>query len=158
MNDTMDRNMCKACADAFFETACMIDDDPRYFEFKNEMLTPYVVNLMFACELYFKYMLIPYIDFSLRENKKHKINRLFQMLQTNNPELTNRLTILYKESFDSLTPFRELIDVLDMNDNAFEEYRYIYEKNEEKKIHTSDIAALARSLKRLANEETQYLL
>ena len=154
MNDMIDRNRCKESADAFFDMACMIDNDPRYWEFKNEMLVPYVVNLMFACELYFKYLLMPYIDFSIKKNKIHRIKELYDWLQSNNPKAADKLMLFYNKSFGSSTSFHELIEVLNMYNNAFDEYRYIYETQDNKKLYSTEIAALARSLKRLADEES----
>ena len=149
----IDRNICKITAEAFFRTACAIDDMPSYKEFKNEMWAPFSVNLMLSCELYLKYLLFPYIELKSNEYKTHNIKKLFEKLELYNERLVNKIRGYYNDSFIDGKPFHELNDVLELNKNNFVDFRYLHERDSRIAMYSTDIAAVVRSLKRICDEQ-----
>lgn len=106
--------------------------------------TPQIVNLAFACEVYFKTLL----DFhKIAFKKKHKLSDLFDLLPSSDKEYIDR-ELSVKYPFNN--PFgRRKIDV---EADAFVEWRYSYEKH----TLSCDIGylkALAKVLQELCSKE-----
>ena len=151
----IDRKMCKRTADAFFRTACMIDNEPTYMEFKNDMLAPFAMNLMFSCELYIKYFLCSYVDLNDNRYRRrgHDIQFLFEELEKFDVDITKKVRKNYNASFPDGKPFRELNKVLELNNNNFKDFRYIYEYTSRKAMYSTDVAALVRSFRKACDEQ-----
>lgn len=150
--NTIDRKMCKVSADAFFDVACFIESVPEYLEFKGNMLSPYSVNLMLSCELYYKYLLLPSVQqIHMRRFKTHSIESLHQLLWENDSETADRIKELYYLECGVNPPLHSFEEVLHLNANNFEEFRYLFERNKRKVFYSTDISSIARALRQVSD-------
>ena len=93
--------------------------------FRNKIY-PYIVNKSFACEIYLKLLLLIKEE---RENKTHNLKKLSKDtnmdIEFKKYLINNKLTLTDEE-------FEEYLSSIS---NAFEEWRYIYEKKDIKIMH-----------------------
>lgn len=82
--------------------------------------TPQIVNLALACEIYLKTLLV-FRDAKI--GKKHKLNELFDSLPESDKNIIDRETF---RRYPFPSPFRQR--KIDVEANAFVQWRYSYEK------------------------------
>lgn len=105
-------------------------------------LYPIIVNLAFANELYFKKLIMQH--FPKKNIRTHKYTTLFRMLPSKDKEwLTQKWEAEHHE---------ELEKCIKMGNNAFNEWRYAYEK-EKLRINVSFLEKLAKILKERAEQQ-----
>lgn len=86
-----------------------------------------IVNSAFACEIFIKSLLI-YNDYTIEDIKGHELNKLWEKLKQKDEELTNSVEKKMEEVFCSNGDYT-FSDLLNNISNAFEYWRYIYEKS-----------------------------
>ena len=113
-----DHKICIDEANAFYETAKLLDDSDAV-EFALYKKYPYFVNTSFACELYLKALLIKNSDNS-KIKRSHDLESLFHDLE---PEQKQEIEKKYSEKCH--IPLDELFKA---DKDSFEEWRYAFEK------------------------------
>lgn len=151
---SLDRELCKKSASAFLEAARLIDNQPEYWEFKEIMIAPYTVDLMMACELYYKYLLIPYIQ-NISDNRfmTHSILSLHNLLIEVDSKKAEMIEIQYNNEAQNFAFFRPFIEVLKLNDMNFNDFRYLFERNKNKAMYSTYVSMLVRALKKVCDNE-----
>ena len=86
-----------------------------------------IVNSAFACEIFIKSLLI-YNDCIIDEIKGHKLKDLWKLLKEKDSELTSSVEKKIEEVFCSVNDLM-FDNLLNNISNAFEHWRYIYEKS-----------------------------
>lgn len=86
-----------------------------------------IVNSAFACEIFIKSLLV-YHGFMIEEIKGHKLMELWEKLKQKDIELADSVEKKMEEVFCSNNDF-SFSDLLENISNAFEYWRYIYEKS-----------------------------
>ena len=149
LNSKFDYKACVANADDFYEIGCLVDK--KLFKIDMDGLSyryasVFAVNVSFACELYLK---------ALIENKRstppftHKQKELFSKLQEVDKNLAGKI----EKEFNDIHPSSPLERVLEVNDNSFNDFRYLHESAFKKKaIHSTGLVALANILKDSCHE------
>lgn len=126
---------CISNANDFYEIAC--DIDSKRFPLQYKYLSVFATNLTFACELYFKAIL-------LEEKGKlitgHGLTALFS-------QLTNETQNALEAEFSKGKYLRDLSETLKNCNNIFVDFRYLHQNNKNKEIHTTDLGNLARTLR-----------
>lgn len=151
--NSFDAELCKQNALAFFRAACMIEKDPRYMEFKYEMISPYTMNLMFACELYLKWLIFEITkDIPRTIKHRHKVFDLYNELKSCDILLANKIEDLYNRNSEGLT-INSIDFVLEICNDNFENFRYMHEKTIDLVMYSTDMAAFVRILKRVSEEK-----
>jgi len=166
-------NNCLANANDFFEIACMIDN--LRVEFSYKYLSVFVTNLSFSCELYMKYILLKK-SVDAKCLRKHNLLELYKTIQDKYSDIAKKIEDMYMEE----EPIHDVLFLLESDGNNFIDFRYLYEKKDDKKSnskdngkksnskdndkksnskdnckksHSTDLACLARSLKRICIDE-----
>ena len=108
--------------------------------YKKELYKPVIVNLAFSCELYMKSLLM------LKNKGKsviegHKLNDLFL-------ELDNSV----QERIIQESCIKKWNEFMTDSSNAFEAWRYYYEKDKSMVGHISELSALAEVLDNICTE------
>lgn len=88
--------------------------------FFEKYISPFAVNTVFACELYLKYI---YAKENNKTGKKtHKLLDLFNKLSSERKEAV-------KNAYQKWTSLESFDDCIQTHNQTFEEFRYMYEKN-----------------------------
>lgn len=108
--------------------------------YKKELYKPVIVNFAFACELYMKSLLM------LQRKSKdvvvgHELNNLF--LDLDNP---------IRERIVRETKIKKWDEFMSDSSNAFEAWRYYYEKDKSMVGHISELSDLANTLDNICTE------
>ena len=122
---TVCRMFKHACAFVDCAVFCVIE--PKHIKVGAERhTTACIVNSAFACEVFIKSLLV-YNGFSIDEIKGHKLRDLWDKYKRVDCETANLVEQKMQEIFDSDNEnmFNELLDNIS---NAFEYWRYIYER------------------------------
>ncbi len=135
---------CVSDANNFFEIACYCENKMVMHEYS--YMSVFATNLSFACELYFKAILIKEEQELI---KGHHLEGLFSQLskQTQN---------ILKKEFNKNRYIRSLKDTLNNCDNIFIDFRYLYENDKIKELHTTDLSNLVNSLRVVCKSEFKF--
>lgn len=144
------RRMFKhACA--FLDCASYCQIEPNNIEYRMYSHTVAgIVNSAFACEVFIKSLLV-FNGESFEKLNDHELKNLWSKYKNKDTEKTLLVERGMLQWFDSDNEkmFDELLDVCS---NAFQYWRYIYEKNEGS-VHILFLRGLALSLRNVCCEE-----
>ena len=145
-NLEVSRRMFKhACA--FLDCASFCQIEPNNIEYRMHSHTVAgIVNSAFACEVFIKSLLV-YHGEPISKMKKHKLKELWENYRSKDEAkalFVEREMIAWFNS-NNENMFHELLDICS---NAFEEWRYIYEKEEEtvNVLFLRDLALMLRGV------------
>ena len=114
-----------ACA--FADCAYFCEREPNSIVIPTQWYTtPSVVNSAFACEVFIKSLLI-YSGMNLDKIKGHKLAVLWKTLEKKDQETTTKIKDAVKNIFN--VEDQSFYNMLDNVSDAFEYWRYIYEKH-----------------------------
>lgn len=131
---TPDFESCVMMARGFYKAAGLCSDD---FDFMPvDLQAPCVVNLIFACELGLKAILIHERGCSA---KTHKLWDLYCNLNENTRKKL-------KNTYRKWDAYYTVEETLKQNDDAFCEWRYSFERTEELSILITDVLILWHSI------------
>ena len=133
-----------ACA--FADCAMFCEREPNSIVVRTQWHTvPDIVNSAFACEVFIKSLLV-FNGFPLKEIRGHELAGLLKQLETKDLETV----IKVKDSFDSNED--EFNDMINNISNAFEQWRYVYEKHSSE-IHLNFLRLLRSVLREVCCEK-----
>lgn len=131
-----------ACA--FADCASFCEKEPNSLIIPTQWYTtPDIVNSAFACEVFIKSLLI-YHGMTIDEIKGHKLSLLWELLKQKDEEITIRIKETVIEIFNS--DEEKFYSMLENISNAFEYWRYIYEKHGGK-IHINFLRIFRETLR-----------
>ena len=137
------KELCLRNANEFYEVAQLLDKHREHGEYR--YLTPCIVNLSFACELYLKYLL------GRRTNNSkngHSLLDIYNNLPS--PEIKQQIN----EALDSKW-VRSFEESLLICDKYFVDFRYIHEKDDNWSVYTSDLFRVVHALYTVCNSTQQ---
>lgn len=153
MNPRMKGNFqqCKQEADGFLETAYWCTRDMPMIS--QQMKSPFVVNLSFACELFLKAIMILEAD----DNQfmtGHNLENLFFSLKEGTQK---EIVMEYSKGSEGVSFHTDLESFLSLCKNSFMDWRYTFSKEESLIINASDFLRFANILKEYVEKKERML-
>lgn len=147
-NNEYNLKLCLENANAFYNVACLIDKKENCWDFKENMLSAYVVNLTLSCELFLKFLLLNNNSGIINS---HELKRLNDKLVEVAPKIAEEVKEYYYQENNITNQQFEML--LELSNDSFVDFRYSHEnKKEELLIHSTDVSSLARALKRVCEK------
>ena len=141
---TGDYEKCKLSANAFLDVADMVNKHRWSIDtdgMDNKFSSPHATNISFACELFLKAILLKQKG---KHPNTHNLEKLFKRI---NGKTQNEIIDEYNSYQNNCIAFKEALKV---HAKTFEDWRYIYEENDEdKEVHfyINELSRIAYSLK-----------